>query len=145
MHSFTPHMLVTPADTCKRSQLDPNQARKCRVWSGSKLFDTLMVFLKSADDTVRYSITAFCHVSVYTCHLIALKFEADKDFFNYRHQRSCQTYFSCCGGTPKKRISKAILSSRSEGTMSVTTFGCVWVNVKIRQILKEVKGKIRIK
>ena len=28
-------------------------------------------------------------------------------------------------GTPKKRISKAILSSRSEGTMSVTTFGCV--------------------
>ena len=29
-------------------------------------------------------------------------------------------------GTPKKRISKAILSSRSEGTMSVTTFGCVY-------------------
>ena len=49
--------------------------------------------------------------SVYTCHLLALKFEADKDYFNY---------------TPKKRISKAILSSRSEGTMSVTTFGCVY-------------------
>ena len=28
--------------------------------------------------------------------------------------------------TAKKRISKAILSSRSEGTMSVTTFGCVY-------------------
>ena len=29
-------------------------------------------------------------------------------------------------GTPKKHISKAVLSSRSEGTMSVTTFGCVY-------------------
>ena len=29
-------------------------------------------------------------------------------------------------GTPKKRISKVILSSRSEGTMSVTIFGCVY-------------------
>ena len=50
-------------------------------------------------------------------YLLALKFEADKDYFNYRHQKSCQTYF-CVVGTPKKRLSKAILSSRSEGTMS---------------------------
>ena len=90
-----------------------------------------MVFLKSAYDTVRYSITAFCHVSVYTCHLLALKFEADKDYSNYRHQRSCQTHFSCCGqllrnASPRKRISKAFLSSRSEGTMPVKTFECVY-------------------
>ena len=50
-------------------------------------------------------------------YLLALKFEADKDYFNYRHQKSCQTYF-CVVSTPKKRLSKAILSSRSEGTMS---------------------------
>ena len=59
--------------------------------------------------------------SVYTCHLLALKFEADKDYFKYRHQRSCQLIFRAVG-TPKKRFSKAILSGRSEATMSVTIF-----------------------
>ena len=56
--------------------------------------------------------------------LLALKFEADKGYFNYRHQRSCQTYF-CVVGTPKKRLSKAIVSSRFEGTVPDTTFGSV--------------------
>ena len=39
---------------------------KSRARSGSKLFVTFMEVLKSADDTVRYSITVFCHV----CHFI---------------------------------------------------------------------------
>ena len=39
---------------------------KSRARSGSKLFVTFMEFLKSEDDTVRYSITVFCHV----CHFI---------------------------------------------------------------------------
>ena len=34
-------LLITFANS-----LDPDQAQQCRVWSGSKLFDTLMVFLK---------------------------------------------------------------------------------------------------
>ena len=33
---------------------------KSRAWSGSKLFDTFMEFLKSAEDIARHSITAFC-------------------------------------------------------------------------------------
>ena len=93
-----------------------------------------MVFLKSADDTVRYSITAFCHVSVYTCHLLALKFEADKDFFLTTDIKGHVKLISRVVGTPKKRICKAILSSRSEGTMSVTTFGCVY-NLEDRPFL----------
>ena len=76
-----------------------------------------MVFLKSADDTVRYSITAFCHVSVYTCHLLALK--STKTFLTTDIKGHVKL-ISRVVGTPKKRISKAILSSRSEGTMSVT-------------------------
>ena len=47
----------------KKSGIRPT---KSRDRSGSKLFVTFMEFLKSADDTVRYSITVFCHV----CHFI---------------------------------------------------------------------------
>ena len=50
---------------------------KSRARSGSKLFVTFMEFLKSADNTVRYSITVFCHdVILYTRAISALKFEA---------------------------------------------------------------------
>ena len=61
---------------------------KSRAWSGSKLFDTFMEFLKSAEDIARHSITAFCHV-----HKGDFGFEVDKECFNFWHQRSCQTYF----------------------------------------------------
>ena len=38
---------------------------------------TLLELMKLADDTVRYSITAFCHVChLYTRAISALKFEA---------------------------------------------------------------------
>ena len=48
---------------------------KSRAWSGSKLSDTFMEIMKSADDTLRYSITAFCHVChLYTRAISALKF-----------------------------------------------------------------------
>ena len=63
--------------------------------------------------------------SVYTCLLLALKFEADKDFLTTNIKGHVKL-ISRVVGTPKKRLSKAILSSRSKGTMSVTTFGCVY-------------------
>ena len=60
-----------------------------------------MVFLKSADDTVRYLSR-----SVYTCHLLALKFEADKTTDIKGHVK----LISRVVDTHKKRLYKAILS-----------------------------------
>ena len=60
-----------------------------------------MVFLKSADDTVRYSITAFRHVQC-----IHVKFEADKTTDIKGHVK----LISRVVDTHKKRLYKAILS-----------------------------------
>ena len=44
------HLLITFANS-----LDPDQAwKKCRAWSGSKLFDTLMVFLTDFFEKVNF-------------------------------------------------------------------------------------------
>ena len=51
---------------------------------------------------------------LYTKAILALKFEADKECFNLRRQRSCQTCISGVSvkihavGTPKKCLSKAL-------------------------------------
>ena len=63
-------MLTNVGLSIETNSVDPigitSDISKSRARSGSKLFVTFMEFLKSADDTVRYSITVFCHV----CHFI---------------------------------------------------------------------------
>ena len=49
---MTLHLQVTSADNlCKQFGPRPGPT-KCRAWSGSKLFDTLMVFLKEFFENV---------------------------------------------------------------------------------------------
>ena len=69
---------MSSADSlCK--QVGPRSGQmKSRACSGSKLFDTFMEFLKSAEDIARHSITAFCHV-----HKGDFGFEVDKECFNF--------------------------------------------------------------
>ena len=69
---------MSSADSlCK--QVGPRSGpMKSRARSGSKLFDTFMEFLKSAEDIARHSITAFCHV-----HKGDFGFEVDKECFNF--------------------------------------------------------------
>ena len=57
-HSLTLYLLVSSADKfCKQfgPRLGPTT---CRAWSGSKLFDALMVFLKEVFEQVDYEKSA---------------------------------------------------------------------------------------
>ena len=81
---------------------------KSRAWSWSKLFDTFMEFLKSADDTVRHSITAFCHVChLYTRAISALK--STKNVSTFDIKGHAKLISACC---EHSCLSKAILPSR---------------------------------
>ena len=74
------HLLITSAN-----KLDRDQARRK---NGPDLDPNCLTLLWK-ENTVRYSITAFCHVShLYTRAISALKFEADKECFSF-----CQIYF----------------------------------------------------